>query len=153
MSQKMKSVLISAAVLLLVGVAAKSHFAERNANAADESIVAADAIPPVNIPSILGQSDEVGSEFKLVLLALLPHGFETNEMYLDAGTYMFIIGNRTGLKEVNFRFDREGKDRVGEAIAGGRKRDWKQRFELTPGNYIVSANDNPEWSCRIVVRP
>lgn len=149
----MKSVLITAAVLLLVGVAAKSHFAGRQINAAVEPPAAEDGIPPVNIPSTLGQFDEVGPEFKLVLLALLPHGFETNEMYLDAGTYMFIIGNRTGLKEVNFRIDREGKDRIGESIAGGRKRDWKQRFELTPGNYVVSANDNPEWSCRIVVRP
>jgi hypothetical protein len=149
----MKAVLITATVLLLVGVAANSHFAGRDARAADESSVAVAAIPPVDIPSNLAQPDEVGPDFKLVLLALLPHGFETNEMHLDAGDYMFIIGNRTGLKEVNVRLDREGRDRVGEALVGGRQRDWKQRFKLTPGNYIVSADNNPDWNCRIVVRP
>lgn len=149
----MKAVLITAAIVLLVAVAAQSHLAERHANVVDEAPDAANAIPPVDIPSTFGQSDEVGPEFKLVLLALLPHGFETNEMQLAAGEYMVIIGNRTGLKEVNVRLDREGQLRVGEATVGGRQRDWKQRFKLTPGNYIVSANGNPEWSCRIEVKP
>lgn len=149
----MKVVSIAAAVLLLVGLAAQSHFAGRNENTAEAVLDAANAIPPVDIPSTLSQFDEVGPEFKLVLLALLPHGFETNEMQLDAGEYMFIIGNRTGLKEVNVRLDREGRERVGEATVGGRQRNWKQRFKLTTGNYIVSANGNPEWSCRIEVKP
>ena len=139
----MKALLIAAAVLLLVGVAAKSHF----------ETSAASEIPPVEIPSNLAQSDEVGPEFKLVLLALLPHGFETSEINLVAGEYVLIIGNRTGLREVDVRIDREGKERLGEATVGGRQRDWKQRIKLTPGTYIVGANDNPEWSCRIEVKP
>jgi hypothetical protein len=149
----MKVVLIAATVLLLVGVAATSQLAELKATAADEPQAASNKIPPVDIPSNLGQSDEVGPEFKLVLLALLPHGFETTEMQLNAGEYTFIIGNRTGLWEVDVRVHREGEGRVGEATVGGRKRNWKQRFKLTPGNYIVSANDNPNWTCRIEVRP
>ena len=139
----MKVLLIAAAVLLLVGVAAKSHFGTS----------AASEIPPVEIPANLAQSDEVGPDFKLVLLALLPHGFETSEMDLVAGEYVIIIGNRTGLKEIDVRIDREGKVRVGEATLGGRQRDWKQRIKLTPGNYLVTANGNPEWTCRIEVKP
>lgn len=149
----MKTIIISAVVLLLVGVAAKSHFAERTVTAVDQVPTAAEAIPPVEISSNLAQPDEVGPDFKLVLLALLPHGFETTEMQLEAGDYMFVIGNRTGMREVDVRLDREGKGRVGAATVGGRKRNWKQRFKLTPGNYIVSANDNPDWTCRIEVRP
>lgn len=149
----MKSVLITAAVLLLVGVAAKSHFAGRHVLAADKPSAASDAIPPVNIPSLLDQSDEVGPEFKLVLLALLPHGFETDEMQLDAGEYLFIIGNRTGLKELNIRVGREGEKSLATPTVGGRARDWKQRLKLTPGNYLISVDDNPDWTCRIVVRP
>ncbi len=148
----MKALLIAAAVLLLVGVAAKSHLAVRNATAADEAPGASKEIPPVDIPSNLGQSDEVGPEFKLVLLALLPHGFETSEMQLDAGEYRFIVGNRTGLKEVNVRIDHEGQQ-LAAATVGGRPRDLKQRLRLTPGNYLISADDNPDWTCRIVVRP
>jgi hypothetical protein len=139
----MKALLIAAAVLLLVGVGAKSRF----------ETSAAGEIPPVEIPSNLAQSDEVAPDFKLVLLALLPHGFETSEMELVAGEYTFIIGNRTGLKEVDLRLDREGQQRISAATLGGRQRDWKQRLKLTAGTYIVSANNNPEWTCRVEVKP
>ena len=149
----MKALLITAAVLLLVGVAAKSHLAGRHANAVDGSQAASEEIPPVEIPSNMVQSDEVGPEFKLILLALLPHGFETTEMQLDAGEYRFIIGNRTGLKEVKVRMEREGQEQVAAATLGGRQRDLKQRLNLTPGNYLISAGDNPDWTCRISVRP
>lgn len=145
----MKVVAILAAVLLVGGVATHSHFAGRSATV-DEAV---NAIPPVDIPASLGQSGEAGPEVKLALLALLPHGFESQEMYLDAGEYLFIIGNRTGLKEVNVRLDRQGKERLATATVGGRPRDWKQRLKLTPGNYLITADDNPAWTCRIVVRP
>jgi hypothetical protein len=147
----MKAALIFAAVLLLVVVATTSNFARRGAKIEVVAPVAANAIPPVDIPSSLAQSGEAGPEVKLVLLALLPHGFENTEMHLDAGDYVFIIGNRTGLREVDVRVDREGKERVASAAVGGRKRDWKQRLKLTPGTYVVTANDNPDWTCRIVV--
>ena len=127
----MKALLLTTAILLLVAVTAKS---------------------PVNVPQNLSQSAEVGPEFKLVLLALLPHGFETNEMQLDAGEYMFIVGNRTGLKEVNIRFGREGEKPLATPTLGGRSRDWKQRLKLTPGDYVISASENPDWTCRIIVR-
>jgi hypothetical protein len=148
----MKAVIV-AAVLLLAGVAAKSYFAVRNAHAENVPQAPSDAIPPVQIPSSLGRSEEAGPEVKLVLLALQLHGFEKNEMQLEAGNYLFTIGNRTGLREVNIWLDRDGKERVAEAAAGGRQREWKKRLKLIPGNYIVTANDNPEWTCRIVVRP
>jgi len=144
----MKSLLILATILLLVVVATASSFAGRAAMVQD---VPTNAIPPLDVPSNLGQSDEAGPEVKLVLLALFPHGFETSEVLLEPGDHLFIIGNRTGLREVNFRIDREGKERVAPPLAISRQKDWKQRLTLTTGTYLITANDNPEWTCRIVV--
>ena len=137
----MELLLILATVLLLVAAATASNLAGRSTN------VSPDAIPPAN----LAQSDEAGPEVKLVLLALVPHGFENTEMLLEPGDYLFIIGNRTGLKEVDFRIDREGKERLATTLPHGRQKDWKQRLKLTAGTYLVTANDNPEWTCRVVV--
>lgn len=139
----MKVVLILGAIILLAIVSTASHLARHRENV--ENVIA-----PITIPT---QSDEANSDIKLVLLALRPEGFETNEMQLDAGEYLFIIGNRTGLRDVNVRLDREGNERVAAATVGGRHRDLKQRLKLTPGTYLVTANDNPEWTCRIVVGP
>jgi len=144
----MKAILILAAVLLLGVGATTSRFA----GSSEKLEAAVDAIPPVDISSNLGQSDEAGPEIKLVLLGITPLGFDSNEMQLDAGEYLFIVGNRTGLREVNVRLDREAKQRMAAATVRGRG-NWKQRLKLTPGTYVVSVDDNPNWICRIVVRP
>ena len=143
----MKTALYLSAVVLLVGAATSFHLMGRTAEVKD----AANAIAPVEIPSIQRQSDEAGPEVRLVLLALRPEGFDSSEMQLDPGEYLLIIGNRTGLTEVSVRLEREGNGRVAAAAVGGRQRDWKKRFKLTPGTYVVTANDNPDWTCRITV--
>lgn len=136
----MKTKLMLGAILILAITSASARFAGHSASVENG---------PAAIP--IPQSDEANSDIKLVLLALRPDGFETNEMQLATGEYLFIIGNRTGMKEVNVRLDREQRERVAAATVGGRQRDWKQRLRLTPGTYLVSANENPDWTCRIVV--
>jgi len=143
----MKKILMLSAFLVLVVGAAKSQFLANFANG--ERVV--DVIGPIAVPAMLDQADEAGPEVKLVLLALLPEGFDNKQMQLDPGEYLFVIGNRTGLKDVNVRLDRERNERLGAAAVGGRQTDWKKRLRLSPGTYVVSANDNPDWICRIVV--
>jgi hypothetical protein len=143
----MKTPLYLAVVVLLVVVVTGSHLMGHTAEIED----AGNAIAPVEISSIKGQSNEAGSDVKLVLLALRPEGFESSDMQLDPGEYLLIIGNRTGLKEVNVRLEREGDGRIAAAAVGGRQRDWKKRLKLTPGTYVVTANENPDWICRITV--
>jgi hypothetical protein len=143
----MKAVLILAAVLLVVAAATNSHYL----GLTEGVEITTNAIAPVDIPSNLVQSDEAGPEVKLVLLALEPEGFETNEMQLNPGEHLFILGNRTGLSEVTMRLEREGTGRLTEGTVGGRRRDLKKRLRLTPGIYVLTANDNPDWTCRIVV--
>lgn len=143
----MKAALIVAAVILLVVFTTRSHFARRASDAEAPS----NAILPIAIPVNQEQTGEAGPEVPLVLLALWPEGFETNEMKLEPGEYLFMIGNRTGLKQVNFQLHREGRERLAGATVGGRQKDLKQRLRLTPGIYVVTANDNPEWTCRITV--
>lgn len=148
--QLMRPLLIFGTVFLLAIVSATARFGQRDASA--EKLSFPDATPSSPNSPTVAQSDEAGPEVKLILLALRPEGFETNEMQLNAGDYLFIVGNRTGLREVNVRMEREGKERV-TATVGGRRRDWKQRLKLTPGTYLITADDNPDWSCRIVVGP
>ena len=143
----MKLLLVMAAVVLLVLAGANSRLIGRYGVSKD----VANEIPSVHVPTILDQTGEAGPEVKLVLLALLPEGFDQREMQLAPGDYVFSVGNRTGLREVNVRLDREGMARVAAATLVGRQKDWKQRMRLTTGTYLVTANDNPAWTCRIVV--
>ena len=143
----MKALFVLAAIVLVVVAGANSQMIGRYSDVTNS----ATAIAPVQIPATLDQTGEAGPEVKLVLLALLPEGFESKDMQLAPGDYVFIIGNRTGLRDISVRLDREGVGRVGAPTLGGRQRDWKQRLRLTTGTYLVTANDNPDWTCRIVV--
>lgn len=142
----MKALVVFAAVVLLVVAGANSQLIGRYSEVENSA-----AIAPVQVPATFDQTGEAGPEVKLVLLALLPEGFETSEMQLAPGDYVFIIGNRTGLTDVSVRLDREALERVAAVTLGGRQRDWKQRMKLTTGTYLVTANDNPDWTCRIIV--
>ena len=141
-SEIVKTILVLSVIFVLTVISAAARFAVDTGHIENGP----SAIP---IPA----SDELTSDVKLVLLALRPEGFETNEMQLAAGDYVFVIGNRTGMKEINVRLDREQRERLVAATLRGRQKDWKQRLRLTPGTYIVTANDNPNWTCRIVVGP
>ena len=138
----MKTILVFGAISVLIVISAAARFAGDTENIENG---------PSAIPIL--QSDELTSDVKLVLLALRPEGFETSEIQLAAGEYVFIIGNRTGMKEINVRLDREQRESLVAATLRGRQKDWKQRLKLTPGTYVVRANDNPDWTCRIVVGP
>ena len=143
----MKLLIVLAAVVLLAVAETNSRLIGRYSDSKD----IAKEIPAVNVPAILDQTGEAGPEVKLVLLALLPEGFDQRELRLEPGEYVFIVGNRTGLRQVNVRLDRVGAAGVAAATLAGRQRDWKQRMRLTMGTYLITANDNPDWSCRIVV--
>ena len=95
--------------------------------------------------------DETPSNIKVVLLALRSDGFEPTEIQLAAGEYMLVIRNRTGLADVNVRLQREAGERLGQATVGSKQRDWKRRTTLTPGVYLLTESDHPDWICRIVV--
>lgn len=149
----MKAMLIMTAILLLAIVSTNSYLAARSANVEKvPALITTAASSPTQVDTSVSidQSDEAGSDIKLVLLALRPEGFDSSEMQLTAGEYLFIISNRTGLDEVNVRLHREGQERMAAGTVRRRK-GWKQRLKLTPGTYLVTVNGNPDWTCRIVV--
>ena len=96
-------------------------------------------------------TDEAPSNIQVVLITLRSEGFEPTEMRLPSGEYLVIVRNRTGLASVNVQLQREAGERLGTATVGARQRDWKQRTRLTPGVYLLSETDHPDWTCRIVV--
>jgi hypothetical protein len=150
----MKAILVITAILLLAIVSTNSYLAARSANVEKVPApvpTAASSPTQVDTSGSIDQSDEASSDIKLVLLALRPEGFESSEMQLTAGEYLFIIGNRTGLDEVNVRFHGEGKERMAAGTVRGRRKGWKQRLKLTPGTYFLTVDGNPDWTCRIVV--
>jgi hypothetical protein len=147
----MKTALIFSAVLLVAIAASAAHLSRPSKVENTPASNAASSVPVD--PPAMAQSGESEPSIKLVLLELRPEGFEPNEIQLQAGEYMWMIRNRTGLDEVKLSLNRAGNERVTTATAHSRLRDWKQRMKLTPGTYVFSAPGYPDWTCRVVVAP
>jgi hypothetical protein len=92
-----------------------------------------------------------GSRGLLVLsLRLTPMGFVPREITRPAGNYHFALSNVSGVSEIELRLDREGGQRVRE-ITLNRKKPWRESLRLTPGVYLLSEANHPDWICRITI--
>jgi hypothetical protein len=156
-----KALLLSAAILALAIGSTTTHFARRKAKAEEPTPAATTTPATPQSASLeeapLSQSDqarsdsEASSDIKVVLLALRPEGFEPETLELPAGEYLFVIRNRSGLDEINLRLTRGDTEHFREGRVPGRRRDWKQRVQLSAGTYRVTETGHQNWTCRIVV--
>lgn len=79
-------------------------------------------------------------------------GFVPREITRPAGDYLLSIGNLSNVKEVKFRLEAEHGARLKE-VKARRQKPWREVVRLTPGTYLLTEEDHPEWVCRITVTP
>ena len=87
-------------------------------------------------------------ELRVLLFELRPYGFIPQEITVTPGKYLIALENRSGKKDLTFRFERENGPRLAESKA---PRDWKKRVTLAPGTYILSEANESSWISRIHV--
>ena len=85
-----------------------------------------------------------------LVIPLRPTGFVPAELEITDGRYLLIVENRCGIRDLTFHLDREGGERLHEAQE--HKLQWKEKFNLRPGSYVLSVLEHPEWHCVIKVR-
>ena len=86
-----------------------------------------------------------------LLFELRPSGFIPTETEISAGKYMLLLENRSGAKDLHFSLERENHGRVAQSPE--HRRDWAERLQLTPGTYVLSEAEHPEWKAVIRVTP
>ncbi len=84
-------------------------------------------------------------------LALRMNGFAPAEIERPTGDFLISVTNFSGFPDVVFRLDRENGERLHSAKVPRDKLTWRQHVRLTPGSYLLTVMDHPEWSCRITI--
>ena len=87
----------------------------------------------------------------VVRLALRTFGFEEKEITRKAGPVYFFVENVSGFRQVNFRLDREAGARLKDVPLPKGKFRWQEVVNLTPGTYLLTVAENPNWVCRITI--
>ena len=84
-------------------------------------------------------------------ISLRAGGFSPVELSRPAGDYYLSINNLSRVPDLNLRLDRENEGRVKETRTSRARPYWRQHVRLTPGVYLITEADHPDWVCRITV--
>ncbi len=107
----------------------------------------------------LAQTAPAGQTAAAVFTVLTPYGFEPAVLRAAAGRTVVVVYNRTGLRQPLLRLERETgvagqpNERVKETRLAGSARRWYERFDLMPGQYVLTEAGHPKWVCRLTVSP
>lgn len=99
------------------------------------------------------EPERQAKDVQVLRLTLRPDGFERSELTLPSGRYVFVVKNRTGLDQYALRLSREGHGTQSEARLQRHQREWRELINLTPGEYVLTELDHPEWACRLTITP
>lgn len=98
-------------------------------------------------PDSLRSADRV----EVVIVTVLPTGFEPNEIKRGPGIFILAVDNRSNLPHLNLRLeDESGMVRHEQRIHGG-KLDSRQPLDLPTGRYLLKATNQKGWVCRIEI--
>lgn len=94
-----------------------------------------------------GQSS--AEQVEVEVITVRANGFEPLELTRPQGAFMLAIINHSGETELALKLDGVHGNRVHEVrLPTGRIR-WNKRFDLPPGDYVLSEQNHPDWICRI----
>jgi hypothetical protein len=140
---------VSAVVLVFLLCCTLTAFVVRayhNSGRAKES-----AVQPWPSPSAVGSTAQQGGSVEAEVITIRPTGFEPQEITRPRGLFLLAVENRSGLRTIQLRLDREAGARVRDPQIPENKHDWKDRLDLPPGRYVLSEAKHPQWSCTLTV--
>ena len=88
------------------------------------------------------------------IVAVQRNGFEPNQITRQAGEFLLLIDNRSGLDEIQVRLEPlVDRERVHDVSLTKRAYSWNTILNLPPGEYALTEVSHPEWTCRITLTP
>jgi hypothetical protein len=139
---KLLTIITALVSLACLTVAARAWMATAMHDAAN--VAAASATQPVT-------AQTVATGLPIVRVTIKPTGFDPSEVTIPQGRFILAIDNRTGLRELTFRLDREGAGRLREVRMPRERTSYREVIDPQPGAYILTEADHTDWVCRINV--
>src|SRR5262249_47245352 len=100
---------------------------------------------------------QTGDRLESELITVRRFGFEPAEIKRPAGDVIFVINNRSNLPDLSLTLSRVQGNKPTDKIkdVGVRKGqvNWIERFNLPPGDYVLTEASRPDWKCSITLTP
>jgi len=126
-------------------------FGALTAKSKDSRVSTPSASSSQPVPPSEAFQEQADQDVQGLVIAIRPTGFVPSEIELTSGTYLFVVQNRCGIRDLTLRLDRDTGERLVEVH--DQRSQWKKAFNLNPGTYVLSVVDHPKWRCVITVKP
>jgi hypothetical protein len=133
--------------LTLVGLMISVHAHFRRDATALLPIAQAAPVPP----AVTAQNQRQAPRGDVERITIRPTGFEPTEITRPAGPLLLAVDNSSGLAEVQLRLAREHGAQLHEVRVSRHGRNWRQPIEFTPGSYLLTEANHPDWVCHITI--
>lgn len=87
------------------------------------------------------------------LLVLRSDGFKPNEITRPQGPFLLALQNHSSEEELSLVLKAESGASMRQVRMAKRQSKLKEILELTPGRYVLTDANHPEWTCKIVITP
>jgi hypothetical protein len=84
-----------------------------------------------------------------LVIGLQPTGFNPSRLNIPEGSYLFIVQNRSGIRDLTFRVSAQGGAVIHEVH--DQRLQWKKIIQLPAGTYTISVIGHPDWESIITV--
>jgi hypothetical protein len=135
---------IACLTLLAMGISARAW------------LIPADATPPRPAPRRAPPPTSARNTKELLpseLITITTRGFEPRELTRPAGRFFLSVENRSRRRGLTLILDPEHGNRVREYTEPEGELDWTDELQLTPGRYMLTTRERPDWVCQITVTP
>jgi hypothetical protein len=120
---------------------------KKNAEVAPNIVTAQPMIAAIKGRSI--QSAKTPIQIDHALITLTPRGFYPSEVTRPEGPFLLAVDSRVGNRDITLRITRDnGAKEKEKSLKKGQSR-WRQLIDLSPGRYVLTEADHPEWVCHI----
>jgi hypothetical protein len=101
-----------------------------------------------------GQNIKNAAHVPIFVTVMRPHGFEPSSVTLDARHFLLTVYNRTGLSlaKLTLAPDQVHAPAVKQVDIVPATPHYTDILDLSPGTYILTEADHPQWTCKILVK-
>lgn len=103
-----------------------------------------------NLPEVSPQSANL---LEAELLVVRADGFHPREITRPPGRFLLALQNHSTADELSLVLRREGDNSMREVRTSKKQSKSRQFVDLSPGRYVLSEANHPDWSCTIIIRP
>lgn len=107
--------------------------------------------PSLALPVTVNEAQDNSETIEAEVITIRSTGFEPTTITRDKGKFLLVVHNRSGLREVVLRLDRETGGRLHDVRVPREKLDWNVQVDLHPGRYVLTEANHADWVCHITI--